>query len=403
MPKRTIIVAGAGIGGLTASLALAAQGFGVIVIEKAEQLETIGAGLQLSPNASHILIGLGLRHHLAPHVFVPEGISVMSARTGKEIGRIPLGEPVETRYGAPYWIAHRADLQSALLARVLQNPAIELRLGTEFKSVTSGTSDVRVVQRRGAEQCEETALALIGADGVRSGVRQEIFPESVASFTGRVAWRGIIDAAQFLPTFDRNRTQLWLGANAHLVVYPMSGGRQLNVVAISRGAGDAASWNDIANASDIRQEFKLDQWPTAARAIVDAVDGWRRWSLFSVDANGPWVRDRTALLGDAAHAMLPFIAQGAAMAIEDAAVLAGSLRRIPDDIPAALRHYADARQPRVKRVQLAARQTGHIYHLSGAMALARDLAMSVLGGERLLSRQDWIYNWRSIDSDTTHT
>jgi salicylate hydroxylase len=403
MPKRTIIVAGAGIGGLTASLALAAEGFGVIVIEKAEQLENIGAGLQLSPNASRILIGLGLQHHLAPHVFVPEGISIMSARTGKEIGRIPLGEPTETRYGAPYWIAHRADLQSALIARVQQNPAIALRLGTEFKSAISGTSNIRVVQRRGAGQVEETALALIGADGVRSVVRQEIFPESMASFTGRVAWRGTIDAAQLPPTIDGRRTQLWLGANAHLVAYPMSGGQRLNVVAISCGAGDAAGWNDIANASDIRQQFKLDQWPSAARAIVDAVDGWRRWSLFSVDASGPWVHDRVALLGDAAHAMLPFNAQGAAMAIEDAAVLAGSLGRRPDDIPAALKDYAKARQPRVKRVQLAARRVGQIYHLSGALALARDLTMGILGGERLLSRQDWIYNWRSSDSDTSHT
>jgi len=251
-----------------------------------------------------------------------------------------------------------------------------------------------VVQRQGTRQHEETALALIGADGVWSAVRQQVFPKTRAVFTGRIAWRGSVDARQLPPAFDARQVQLWLGANAHLVAYPMSGGQRINVVAISCGQWHAPGWNEAADAAEIKSEFKLEQWPAAARMLVDAVDGWRRWALFAVDSGGPWVSGRIALLGDAAHAMLPFIAQGAGMAIEDAAVLTDSLCSIPNDVPAALQHYSAVRQARVAPVQRTARRSGQIYHLSGAMALARDMTIRLLSGERLLSRQDWIYNWR---------
>jgi salicylate hydroxylase len=389
-----VIIAGAGIGGLTASLALAAKGFRVIVLEKAERLEEAGAGLQLSPNASRILIGLGLAPMLSSQLTVPEAVSITSARAGREIGTVSLGEQATGHYGAPYWIVHRADLQSALLARVAAHPEIELRLGAAFDAVAGHRDDVSVTSGKDSTRCQDKALALIGADGVWSAVRHQLFPRKQARFTGRIAWRGTLEAGHLPDDFDLHRVQLWLGPNAHLVAYPMSGGQRVNIVAISSGSWNSPGWNEVADATEIRRQFGSPQWPSSVRLLVDAVESWRRWALFAVDASQPWTSGRVALLGDAAHAMLPFVAQGAGMAIEDAAVLAECLARHPNDIPAALARYGEARQPRVVRVQRTAQRTGEIYHMRGAMALARDTVIRLLSGERLRARQDWIYDWR---------
>ncbi len=394
--SRTIVVAGAGIGGLTAALALAARGFRIIVLERAERLEQVGAGLQLSPNASRILIGLGLEAHLTPRLIVPDAVSIMSARSGKQVGCVPLGAQATARYGAPYWIVHRADLQSALLARIAEIPDIELRLGTSFEDVTGDTAGVTVGQRQGDTQRRESALALIGADGVWSAVRHRVFPALQPRFTGRIAWRGTIDATRLPAEFNQSRVQLWLGPNAHLVAYPMSGGQRINVVAISTGNWNSPGWNEAADAAEIQEQFGFSQWPPMARLLVSYVDDWRRWALFSVDSDRPWTSDSVALLGDAAHAMLPFVAQGAGMAIEDAAVLAGCLADItaPSGVPGALARYGAQRRARVLRMQHTAQRTGQIYHLRGPMALARDTTIRLLNGARLRSRQDWIYDWR---------
>lgn len=394
---RTIVVAGAGIGGLTAALALAAKGFRVVVLEKSERLEEVGAGLQLSPNASHVLIDLGLREALAPRVIAPDAVGIFSARSGQEIGQIPLGDTARFRYGAPYWIVHRADLQRALVECVAATPDIDLRLGAQFEDVASYAKGVTVVQRRGGARQQEPALALIGADGVWSAVRNQIFPKAQASFSGRIAWRGTADASQLPRPLKLSRVMLWLGPNAHLVAYPVLGGQRINVVAVAPGTWNRPGYNESADPVDIQSQFDTRNWPALARVLVGAVEGWRRWALFGVDAANPWVSDRIALLGDAAHAMLPFVAQGAAMAIEDAAVLADRLSKAltdPAGVPAALQHYAAARQARVAKVQRTARRTGEIYHLRGAMALARDTFIKLSGGQRLLARQDWIYDWR---------
>ncbi len=192
---------------------------------------------------------------------------------------------------------------------------------------------------------------------------------------------------------DLDRVQLWMGPNAHLVAYPMAGGQRFNVVAVSSGAWNSPGWDEAAEANDIKNQFGADLWPEAARRLIDTVESWRRWALFTVDRPA-WIGDRVALLGDAAHAMLPFVAQGAAMAIEDAAVLADCLSHAAHDVSTALHNYRSARQARVARVQRTARLTGKIYHLRGPLALARDTSIRLLGSGRLLARQDWIYGWR---------
>src|SRR5438309_5828496 len=359
--SRTIFVAGAGIGGLTAALSLAAKGFRVIILEKAERLEEAGAGLQLSPNASRILVDLGLRSRLAPRAVTPEAINIMSARDGGEIARLPLGEAASFRAGAPYWVVHRADLQAALVAQINDNPDIELRLGCQFEDVTSHAKGLTVVQRRGNARQQELAVALVGADGIWSAVRNHLFPEVQPQFSGLIAWRGTLDATTLPREYTAPRVQLWMGPNAHLVAYPISGARQINVVAVVPGTWNRPGWSAPGDPFEVKNALVQARWPSPARMMVGTVDNWRKWALFTVANNGQWSSGSIALLGDAAHAMLPFVAQGAGMAIEDGAVLAKCLAEAGEtaaEIAAALKRYGRLRRSRVARVQRAARQAG---------------------------------------------
>jgi salicylate hydroxylase len=396
--SRTIFIAGAGIGGLTAALALAARGFRIVVLEKAEKLEEVGAGLQLSPNATSVLVSLGLSERIGLRAVVPEAVSIMSARAGGEIARLPLGEAAATRAGAPYWVVHRADLQGALAAAAADHPDIELRLGATFEDVAAHARGLTVVYRSGNSRESGLASALIGADGVWSTVRQHLFPDVQPRFSGLIAWRGTFEATQLPKNYTARRVQLWMGPDAHLVAYPIAGGRQINVVAVVPGTWNRPGWSTPGSPSEVMDAFPGTRWPGPARMMLAAVDGWRKWALFGLPEGCDWSKGQVALLGDAVHAMLPFAAQGAGMAIEDAAVLAQHLDRgkceSSADVASALTQYGRARQARVRRVQRTARQQGRIYHLTGPLALARDLAIRALGPQRLLARQDWIYDWR---------
>ena len=396
--SRTIFVVGAGIGGLTASLALAARGFRVVVLEKTERLEEAGAGLQLSPNASRILVELGLRERLGSRAVTPEAICIMSARAGGEIARLPLGEAATFRVGAPYWVVHRTDLQAALQAEVNDHPDIDLRLGCQFEDVAPHAKGLTVVQRSGTARRQELAVALIGADGIWSSVRHHLFPDVQPQFSGLIAWRGTLDATQLPREYTSRRVQLWMGPGAHLVAYPISGARQINVVAVLPGTWNRPGWGAPGDPFEVKNAFVPSRWPGPARIMVGAVDNWRKWALFTVAGSGRWSSGTIALLGDAAHAMLPFAAQGAGMAIEDGAVLAKCLAEAHSDsaadMAAALRRYGRLRRSRVARVQRAARQAGRIYHLTGPAAMARDFTIRAIGPQRMLARQDWIYDWR---------
>jgi salicylate hydroxylase len=396
---RTIVVAGAGIGGLTASLALAAQGFRVVVLEKAERLEEAGAGLQLSPNASRVLVELGLEPRLAARAVTPEAINIMSTRAGGEIARLPLGEAASFRAGAPYWVMHRADLQAALEAQVNDHPDIDLRLGCQFEDVTRHAKGLTVVQRSGMARQHELAVALIGADGIWSSVRNHLFPDVQPQFSGLIAWRGTLEATALPREYIAPRVQLWMGPDAHLVAYPISAARQINVVAIVSGTWNRPGWSAPGDTTEIKNTFATSRWPATARMLIGAVDEWRKWALFTLPDIGEWSADSVTLLGDAAHAMLPFAAQGAGMAIEDAAVLAKCLTASAGEnvsgIPGALKRYARLRRARVLRVQRLTRRQGRIYHLTGPLALARDLAIKAMGAKHMLARQDWIYDWRA--------
>jgi salicylate hydroxylase len=394
--SRTIIVAGAGIGGLTAALALARQGFRVILLEKAERLEEAGAGLQLSPNASRVLIELGLKPRLARAV-APDAVCLMNGKDGTEIARLPLGG-APSDAAAPYWVIHRADLQAALRDEVQSRSDIELRLGCQFEDVSPHAKGLTVVQRSGTARQQELAAALIGADGIWSAVRHHLSPDLQPRFSGLIAWRGTLDTTQLPREYTSRRVQLWMGPRAHLVAYPISGGRQINVVAVVPGDWNRPGWSEPGDGNEIKSAFVAAGWHAIPRMLIGAVDGWRKWALFTVPGGGLWNHGAVALLGDAAHAMLPFAAQGAAMAIEDAAVLAKCVAERQGEghaaMATALQRYAKLRRGRITRVQRSARQAGRIYHLAGSLALARNLVIKAMGPKRMLSRQDWIYDWR---------
>lgn len=389
-----MIVAGAGIGGLAAALALARKGFGVALIDKAHRLEEAGAGLQLSPNVTRILTALGVGERLARAAVPIDAIRVLSQRN-RAIVDIPLGSDAERRFGSPYWVAHRADLQTALLEAAEAHPGIEIELDLKAESFLSNAGGVTVQCRRGDNTTERRAIALVGADGVWSTLRERL-GEEPPRFAGRTAWRATLPAQAFDLEYRGRTVHLWLGAKAHLVAYPIKAGTAVNLVAIAADDTATLGWSTASARAEVLTHFPGWSWSKEVRDLLAMPDGWLRWPLYDRGPLSAWGQGRMTLLGDAAHPMLPFLAQGAGMAIEDGFVLAEHLAAGDDDIEPALRRYEAQRQPRTARVQRGARLNDTFYHFGWPASLARNLGLRVMGGQRLLDRYDWIYDWRGV-------
>src|SRR5262245_39675576 len=393
--SRTIVIVGAGIGGMTAALALTRRGFRVALFDQAERLEETGAGIQLTPNATHILTELGLGPRLNQTVVTPTALQVRSSGAGREIVRVPLGEAAEQRYGAPYWVTHRADLQAALLEAVQSDPDIALTLGARIVDCAVHLNGVTVGGMRGAQSLDSHGIALVAADGLWSTVRARLGDKQPPRAAGHTAWRALVAADDVAPRWREPVVNLWLGPDSHLVHYPVKAGQLINVVAIVKDGWAGSGWSAPGRHEDLQRLFPAREWSDEARTLLAAPPRWLKWSLADRAPLPNWGRGGpVTLLGDAAHPMLPFLAQGAAMAIEDAAVLAARHGETPDDPTAAMRRYEHQRKLRVTRAQRQSRHNGRVYEMRGLPRLMRDLALGVMGGERLLRRHDWIYRFR---------
>jgi salicylate hydroxylase len=393
-PARHVIVAGAGIAGLTAALAMARAGLRVTVLEQAAKLEETGAGIQLSPNASRVLIALGLRERLAGTVMMPQAIRVMAGGSGREIVRIPLGESAERRYGAPYWTIHRGDLQAALADAAQSAQDVTLRLGIKVDDFAAHVHGVTVQGRGGRQVIDERGVALIGADGIWSGISEKLNRQRKPRFAHRTAWRALVPADSVPDEFREPLVHLWLGLDAHLVHYPVKGGRLINIVAIVHDEWSETGWQASGERDVILRRFARWSWADKVRDLIATPEQWLKWALYDRGGAFRGGEGPVTLIGDAAHPMLPFLAQGAGMAIEDAAVLADMLGKYLDDPADALRAYEGARRVRTARAQQASRRQARIYGRSGPEALIRNLGMKMLGGERLRARYDWLYSWQ---------
>lgn len=393
------LIAGAGIGGLTASLTLARLGWRVSLFEKADILEEAGAGLQISPNASAILQGLGLNAPLQAMSFAPATIRLRRASDGSTLTALPVSG-AEKRWGAPYLLIHRADLQKLLLDAVLRHPNITLRLGCQATGFSQEPKNVLLTVRQGSRTPDYPGDCLIGADGLRSLIRQQLVGGNLDKlrFSGKTAWRSLIPAERLPLSLRTPETHLWLGPRAHLVHYPLRKSSVINAVAIiddSSGAElDQNQWAHPADPKFLSKSFA--SWDSDAKKIINAALVWTKWPLFERNRLLSWTSGRVTLLGDAAHPMLPFLAQGAAQAIEDAFALGQALGRPAnlETMEARLKIYEKKRLARSAKVEIAASKQAEVYHLSGLPALARDLTLKVLGPNRLLANYDWLYQSR---------
>lgn len=385
------LIAGAGIGGLAAALFLARAGWRVTLAEREQLLVEAGAGLQLSPNATRLLARLGLLADFTDLAVKPLEL-LIRRQDSAVLARTPLGAWAEAHFGAPFLVLHRGDLQAVLRRHVEKSAAIELRLGMRIVELRERAESISGVfeTAAGATQTIEADL-LVGADGLWSRVRPLSGLPHPSLPQGKTAWRGLIPR-EAAPIFAREaRVNLWLGPNAHLVHYPVSGGEAVNVVAVIDEAWIDEGWMAPGDPEQLLRLFH--GWAAEARGLIAAAPGWNRWALLDRAPESRWSRNRVTLLGDAAHPMLPFLAQGASQAIEDGANLAAQLRsaRSGPDIAAALGAYDRARIARSARIQGAARRQGRIFHFTGSLAAARDLAMRLMPAQLPIESYGWIY------------
>jgi len=409
---RQVLIAGGGIGGLAAALSASRAGWNVRLFERASAFSEVGAGVQLGPNVTRVLQGWGLNDALARAAAFPERLQVRDARSGRELGMLPLGDRTLQKYGAPYATIHRADLHALLLQAVQSRDEVLLRLDTGVAGYVDGGRQVTLQLQAPAAAGGSGASALppdvegdalVGADGLWSRVRQLMLDDAPPRVIGHLAYRAMLPQNSLPARLRSQQVMVWLGPRLHVVHYPVRGGEWLNVVAIVQGQveGDLQSWDHNANAGELQNAIR----PTTAllRDLIQAVtDGgnragpsWRLWPLCDrppMRGAHQQAQGRVALLGDAAHPMRPYLAQGAGMAIEDAAALGAALALGLDpafDVPSVLQRYALNRWQRNARVQARSVRNGQLFHAEGPLRWARDASMKLLG-ERLLD-MPWLY------------
>jgi salicylate hydroxylase len=386
--SRSVLVAGGGIGGLAAALALAQQGFEVKVLEQASQIGEIGAGMQLGPNAFHAFDALGVGEQARSRAVYTDYMVMHDALDEYQVGHIPTGAAFRKRFGNPYAVIHRVDAHTALLEGVKAQGQVELHTNTAVQTIEQDDEHVSVIDQHGQRH---QGHALVAADGVKSVVRAQLVgdPHRV---TGHVVYRAVVDKADFPPELQWNAASIWVGPNCHLVHYPLRGGEQYNVV-VTFHSREIEEWGVTEGSAEEVQSYFKDICPKA-RQLIDLPKSWKRWATADRDPVSQWTYGRTTLLGDAAHPTTQYLAQGACMAIEDAVTLREALKAHDNDVHQGFDLYQRSRIARTARIVLASREMGRIYHAKGVERLVRNDLWRGRTPERFYDAMEWLYGWR---------
>lgn len=391
MNNLKIVIAGGGIGGITAALCLAKHGNKVDVFEQASEFGEVGAGIQLSPNCSRVLHYLGLEEALRARGFLPEGGQFRSWRTGDIISESTHGANAVEKYGAPYYHIHRGDLLTILVEAAIKNPNIVLHLNTGVESFTDlGNAGVEVMVGGVAHKCD----LLVGADGIRSIVRTGLWGEQNPQYTGNVAWRAMVPVDRLPKGLIRPMSTVWWGPHKHFVHYYVRRGEFVNCVCVVEKTGwDVESWTEPGDYSELKADFA--GWHSDVQQLIDQADkdSLYKWALYDRPPMSKWGKGHVTLLGDACHPTLPFMAQGAAMAIEDAAVISGCLEA-DDNIATSLQRYETLRKDRTAGIQNGSRRNATVFHLSGVKAWFRNRAARTAGNHTM----DKLYRYNALNA-----
>lgn len=382
-----VLIAGGGIGGLGAALALARRGIPAHVLEQSQEFREVGAGIQLGPNVFKMFARLGLTEAIDRICVYPEALAMRDALSGEPITRIPLGAEFRARFRGPYAVIHRHDIHHAILEACRASPLVSLSVNTKVESFEDAGNRVRLHTSHGTTH---EGRALIGADGLWSKIRETIVGDGKPRVSGHIAYRAVLPTHEVPEHLRANEVILWAGPKTHLVQYPLRRGELYNLVAVFHSNRYEEGWNSFGDPGELNERFQ-GQHP-AVMEMLARIESWRMWVLCDREPIREWSKGRVTLLGDAAHPMLQYLAQGACMALEDAVVLAGELERHGDRVPDAFRAYEQARYLRTARVQLTARLYGDVYHAAGA---TRDLRNALLSGrtpEQAYAGMAWLYD-----------
>jgi 2-polyprenyl-6-methoxyphenol hydroxylase-like FAD-dependent oxidoreductase len=382
-----VIVAGGGIGGLAAALALVRQGFSVKVLEQAPEIGEIGAGIQLGPNAFHAFDALGVGDKARSRSVFTDEMVMHDALDETLVGRIPTGEAFRQRFGNPYAVIHRVDVHRSLLEGAQETGKVAFLTSTRIERVAQDADGVTVHDQHGAAH---RGVALIGADGVKSVVRAQ-YVNDPPRVTGHVVYRSVIDKKDFPQDLQWNAASIWVGPNCHLVHYPLRGGEQYNVV-VTFHSRDKEEWGVTEGSAQEVQSY-FQGICAKARQLIDLPKQWKRWATADREPIGQWSFGRATLLGDAAHPTTQYMAQGACMALEDAVTLGEALRVCDNDFVKAFELYQRSRITRTARIVLSGREMGRLYHAKGVERLVRNSLWQGRTPERFYDAMEWLYGW----------
>lgn len=390
--SRSVLISGGGIAGLTAALCLSRIGYRVEVYERAEKFDNHGAGLQLSANAMRILDELGVGKLLRMTSTSPQSIRISSAYTGAKISEVPLGAEAIIRFGLPYVCIHRGDLHQALLTVCENDPDITIRMNSVVTDCVSHPNGVSALVLTKNGMTTVRGKFFVCADGIHSKLRSEIFDGPMAKHTGYEAWRAMIPADKVPARFPIEFTHLIWGRGKHAVLYPVRNGRYFNIVVVAKAAEKSI---EVRKKEPLRRlKNKTFFWNSKFKALVNAAQDWSVWPILECADAGKWYSEGMVMIGDAAHGMEPYAAQGAAMAIEDAFVLASKLKD-QEDLSLAFQDYQKSRMGRVRKVAKLAKSNRQLYHMGFPFSTIRNFGMAFIPGKSLLERQAWIYDWRA--------